>query len=119
MHTIPIRDKTTHEFSVPVSFREFKKEYRVIANKPGIYIWGFMDDFGFVPYYVGRRISSVYARVTDHMKKIRKGGTYMIFDEAFYDSKNIRDNMGKVQSCPKPYKQLGDLKNWEEHYLDK
>jgi hypothetical protein len=54
-------------------------ERQTDVNKPGIYIWGFMDnntehwdkgsDFfcqPFIPYYVGKSESSIYKMVTEH-----------------------------------------------------
>lgn len=96
----------TMKFSEAIPYGVFTNDYPNKANKPGIYIWGFLDQKkSFVPYYVGRKYNSVYGRVKSHVNNIRSSSnTYMVFERDFYDPKNIRHNMKQIPKENQPYK---------------
>jgi hypothetical protein len=91
-------------FSKPVDYVEFLAHHGAVAVYPGIYIWGFVNDDRFVPYYVGKSEGSVYLRIISHYKKIKTANTYIIFKESFY--KNLQNHLLHLPILAKPYLNL-------------
>jgi hypothetical protein len=64
------------------------------SDLPGVYIWGFKTKTNdrFIPYYVGKRQTSIAERIRDHLKDIRenKDSTKMRFTKAYMEGDGIK-----------------------------
>ena len=86
---------TNLSFIKPLRYKDFLTTQFPDANCEGIYIWGFNciqkegnndkgEQLNFIPYYVGKSLSSIYKRIIEHFTNINFYNTYMIFNEEFY-----------------------------------
>ena len=60
----------------------FELDFDTIKEKKpvsGLYIWGFIFDQSFLPYYVGRH-KHIFKRISQHVASIL-GGLYIVFRE--------------------------------------
>lgn len=66
------------------SYQEFItiKEF----NKQGVYIWGFMKDKVFLPYYVGKSESIITKRIQKHWKNELVFGNHHILKQQYLDN---------------------------------
>lgn len=58
------------------------------GNYSGIYIWGFSDEVGFIPYYAGKA-GDICDRLCSHINNL-KGGAYTIYTKEALS--NIKSN---------------------------
>jgi hypothetical protein len=66
---------------------EVEKSMNETKKYSGIYIWGFRNKEGFMPYYVGKE-EEVCDRLCEHLNYL-KGGAYTIYTEdALFDIEN-------------------------------
>ena len=73
-------------FSGPVHIESFSNNFPENAKEPGVYIWGFMQQKKFIPYYVGKHQTSVSARLQNHLHDIKKdASTYMRLTKAYME----------------------------------
>lgn len=92
------------KFTIPIDYNSFSKNHGQKANAPGIYIWGFLNNNKFVPYYVGKSENNIHARILSHFKKLHINNTYTIFNNEFY--KNLPKNMVQLPRVAIPDKHL-------------
>lgn len=45
---------------------------------PGVYVWGFLNNEKFIPYYVGVKVDSILNRINDHKNKIESPSSHYV-----------------------------------------
>jgi len=74
------------DFKGPFDNKLFRKDGQQRPELPGVYIWGFMINEQFIPYYVGKHQSSIANRISDHIHDITKDdSTYMRLTRAYME----------------------------------
>lgn len=71
----------------------FRKSDAVLRDPdselPGVYVWGFMVNGKFIPYYVGKHHVSIASRIHDHIKDILKpNSTYVRLSKDYMEGPN-------------------------------
>lgn len=60
------------------------------ADQPGVYIWGFMINNKFIPYYVGKIHTSIHSRIQSHVKDIiKEHSTYTRLSSSYMEGNDI------------------------------
>ncbi len=73
-------------FNGPVPINQFIDGCPPNSEYPGVYIWGFIQNDKFIPFYVGKSHSTVASRLKQHHKDIIKpDSTYMRFTTAYME----------------------------------
>lgn len=76
----------TLTFQSPVNMKDFTDTFPADARGPGVYIWGFMIDGNFIPYYVGKAQGSITNRIRQHHKDIFKDdSTYLRLNKEYIE----------------------------------
>ena len=59
------------------------------SERPGVYVWGFMINDKFIPYYVGKHQISIANRIQSHLSDILKpGSTYVRLSKDYMEGPN-------------------------------
>jgi hypothetical protein len=85
-----------------------------LKGKPGIYVWGWLDEENkFVPYYVGKA-NNLAQRLFEHLRKLQ-GGMYSIYSWQYTRSKNFKclreQDRDKLLYVP------GSIENWRQVFF--
>lgn len=80
MTTLPRQIKCSKVYSYQefITIKEFDKQ--------GVYIWGFMKDKVFLPYYVGKSESSIVKRIQKHWRNELVFGNHHILKKQYLDN---------------------------------
>ncbi len=82
-------DIITLTFNGPVKMKAFSETCPPNSEHPGVYIWGFMQQDKFIPYYVGKSQSKVVSRIQQHYKNIMKpDSTYIRLNKCYMEGEN-------------------------------
>ncbi len=98
-----------------LDFKELITHEVELKGKPGIYIWGWLDEENnFVPYYVGKA-NNLAQRLFEHIGKL-KGGLYSIYSWKYARSKDfaplLQKDGDKLLYVP------SNIGNWKNNFLD-